>query len=194
MMKVGLSSCSRSSIIPTLPSSDIAVCLVLEPGLLGVLPLSKDWKVPVEAGRGGLEALLRLPLAIFKVVTPPVDSSRTLFNMAAASELLNLPKSGRSLVEVCEKNKGDVGAPTLEVKALGKVLGSNICRGLGFLDGRSEETGRECFEAGTVSRGRSGLRRERGMPSAARVRPSSANLVVFGGAGLIAGALEPAIA
>jgi len=67
------------------PSNDIPVCLFLESGLFGVLLLSKGAKLPGGVELGGLAVLLMLPLASFKVVTPPTESSRILVIIAAAA-------------------------------------------------------------------------------------------------------------
>ena len=126
MIKVGRSSCSKSSIMPTLPSICNPDCLFLESGLLGILDLSKELQLPgVLVERGGL-ALLMLPLASFNVVIPPA-SSRALFNIAAAaSGLENLGRIPGRCLAVWEKNNGEGGDPRFAEKPLGNVSGSRV--------------------------------------------------------------------
>jgi len=71
--------------MPTLPNICIpADNLAFGSGLLGMLPLSMGVQLPgVLVERGG-DAVLMLPLASFKVVTPP-GSSRALFSIVAAA-------------------------------------------------------------------------------------------------------------
>lgn len=162
MMKVGLSSCSRSSIIPTDPSICIPGDLVLVSGVLGVL-LDAQLPEKLLIERGGLVALDTLPRASFSVVTP--ISSRALFNIVAAmSEVVGFGGSIGRCLGVCEKNKGDGRGGRMGFAnffAAWKSSGSRERRGpsLGrfLFVGRSEvevETARDrlssdrgCFEA-----------------------------------------------
>ena len=97
--------------IPTLPNICIpADGLLLWSGLRDMLLRSTGVQLPgVLVDRGGL-ALLMLPRASFKVVTPG-GSSRALFNIvAAASELEKMGGIGRRR-GLCEKNSGEGGEP-----------------------------------------------------------------------------------
>lgn len=84
--------------------------MLLGSGLLGILLLSIGVQLPgVLVDRWGL-ALLMLPRASFKVVTPE-GSSRALFSIvAAASELEKVGGIGRCR-GLCEKNNGEGGEP-----------------------------------------------------------------------------------
>ena len=83
--------------------------MLLTSGLLGALYRSKEAKLSdLLDDRGGL-ALLMLPLASFRVVTPP-GSSRALFNIVAAASELEKPGERKGRCRgVCEKNKGEGG-------------------------------------------------------------------------------------
>jgi len=112
--------------MPTLPSICNPDCLFLESGLLDILVLSIELRLPgVLVERGGL-ALLMLPLASFNVVIPPA-SSRALFNiLAAALELENLGRIAGRCLGVWEKNNGEGGDPRLADKASGNVSGLRV--------------------------------------------------------------------
>jgi len=116
MMKVGRSSCSRSSTMPTDPSRSSPDCWLLRCLVEGILLFSTDATFPgIFVERWG-QALPMLPRASFSVVIPP-ESSRIVFRIAAAM-----------VWEVEGQDSGEEGELKAAVKCVERVSGPNVCR------------------------------------------------------------------
>lgn len=142
IINVGLSSCSRSSTIPTFPSSSSPDCVLLLSPLNSALLFSRDIKFPGICEGPWWLAFPTLPLASLNVVMPP-ESSRTLFRIAAtACEVAGLGASpGRCFVG--DGNNGEGGESNTAAKPSGEDSGPRVCRransGRLFLRGGSDK-------------------------------------------------------